>query len=121
MVLHHTFDPECTVSDRSRAVNREKTLTVDCLFYEGKGLLQCRKNYEALCKVADWLIPEVSHGSCFYQFSYKGRTFKASLMHIEQAKPGGARKPIQSLIDVEYRVQIWAGDGILPPVTHTEK
>ncbi|KAL6463349.1 hypothetical protein MHYP_G00277400 [Metynnis hypsauchen] len=59
VVLHHTFNPESIVPDSSRAVNREKTLTVDCLFFEDKGLLQCRKNDEALCKVADWLIPEV--------------------------------------------------------------
>ncbi|KAL7834434.1 hypothetical protein SRHO_G00286810 [Serrasalmus rhombeus] len=59
VVLHHTFNQELTVTDSSRAVNREKTLTVDCLFYEDKGLLQCRKNDEAFCKVADWLIPEV--------------------------------------------------------------
>ncbi|XP_036420239.1 uncharacterized protein LOC118803833 [Colossoma macropomum] len=58
VVLHHTFDPECTVSDSSRAVDRQDTLTVDCLFHEDRGLLQCRKNDEALCKVADWLIPE---------------------------------------------------------------
>ncbi|KAL7838637.1 hypothetical protein AOLI_G00270410 [Acnodon oligacanthus] len=60
VVLHHTFDPDSTVPDSSRAVNREKTLTVDCLFHEDKGLLQCNKNGEALCKVADWLIPEGS-------------------------------------------------------------
>ncbi|KAL7834433.1 hypothetical protein SRHO_G00286800 [Serrasalmus rhombeus] len=60
VVLHHTFNQELTVTDSSRAVNREKTLTVDCLFYEDEGLLQCIKNDEALCKVADWLIPEGS-------------------------------------------------------------
>ncbi|XP_037389229.1 uncharacterized protein LOC108427060 isoform X3 [Pygocentrus nattereri] len=60
VVLHHTLNPDLTVPDSSRAVNREKTLTVDCLFHEDKGLLQCRKNDEALCKVADWLIPEGS-------------------------------------------------------------
>ncbi|KAL6463359.1 hypothetical protein MHYP_G00277500, partial [Metynnis hypsauchen] len=55
VVLHHTFNPECTVPDSSRWVTRENTLTVDCLFYEDKGLLRCRKNKEALFKITDWL------------------------------------------------------------------
>lgn len=55
VVLHHTYDPEITVPDSSRAVIRGKTIIVDCLFYEDKGLLQCRKNDEAVKKVADWL------------------------------------------------------------------
>ncbi|XP_036420269.1 uncharacterized protein LOC118803857 isoform X2 [Colossoma macropomum] len=59
VVLHHTFEPECTVPDSSRAVTREKTLTVDCLFYEDKGLLQCRKNDEAIEQVKKWIKPQV--------------------------------------------------------------
>ncbi|XP_053533008.1 uncharacterized protein LOC128629337 [Ictalurus punctatus] len=55
VVLHHTYDPEMTVPDSSRAVIRENIITVDCLFYEDKGLLQCRKNDEAVKKVAAWL------------------------------------------------------------------
>ncbi|KAL7838616.1 hypothetical protein AOLI_G00270200 [Acnodon oligacanthus] len=55
VVLHHTFDPECTVPDSSSAVDRPGTLAVDCLFHEDRGLLQCRKNDEALGKVAAWL------------------------------------------------------------------
>ncbi|XP_053086323.1 uncharacterized protein si:dkey-111e8.5 isoform X1 [Pangasianodon hypophthalmus] len=60
VVLHHTYDPESIVLDSSRAVNREKTITVDCLFHEDKGLLQCHKNVEAVKKVADWLY-DVKH------------------------------------------------------------
>ncbi|MCI4394661.1 hypothetical protein PGIGA_G00171060 [Pangasianodon gigas] len=55
VVLHHTYDPESIALDSSRAVNSDKTITVDCLFHEDKGLLQCRKNDEAVKKVADWL------------------------------------------------------------------
>ncbi|KAG9281516.1 hypothetical protein AMEX_G30 [Astyanax mexicanus] len=54
VVLHHTFDQEMTVADSSRSVNRENTLTVDCLFHEGRGLLQCYRNQEALEKVIRW-------------------------------------------------------------------
>ncbi|KAL7834411.1 hypothetical protein SRHO_G00286580 [Serrasalmus rhombeus] len=43
-----TFDPELIVPDSSRSVNREETLTVDCLFHEDKGLLQCMKCYKIL-------------------------------------------------------------------------
>uniref|UniRef100_A0AAR2L146 Uncharacterized protein n=1 Tax=Pygocentrus nattereri TaxID=42514 RepID=A0AAR2L146_PYGNA len=55
VVLHHTLNPDLTVPDSSRAVNREKTLTVDCLFYEDKGLLHCRRNDEALSRVSEWI------------------------------------------------------------------
>ncbi|XP_051513381.1 uncharacterized protein LOC127417392 [Myxocyprinus asiaticus] len=55
VVLHHTFDPEKTVRESSRFVNREDILTVDCLFYEDTGLLQCLKNSEAINKVVNWL------------------------------------------------------------------
>ncbi|CAM4544311.1 unnamed protein product [Leuciscus chuanchicus] len=40
VVLHHTFDPEKTVPDSSRCVNRTDILTVDCLFNEDTGLLK---------------------------------------------------------------------------------
>ncbi|KAL7838617.1 hypothetical protein AOLI_G00270210 [Acnodon oligacanthus] len=55
VVLHHTFDPELIVPDSSRSVNREKTLAVDCLFHEDKGLLHCGKNVEALSRVSEWI------------------------------------------------------------------
>ncbi|XP_049339296.1 uncharacterized protein LOC111189988 isoform X1 [Astyanax mexicanus] len=59
VVLHHTFDQEMTVADSSRSVNRENTLTVDCLFHEDRGLLQCYRNQEALEKVTHWIKPPV--------------------------------------------------------------
>ncbi|KAI4879487.1 hypothetical protein NFI96_034361, partial [Prochilodus magdalenae] len=52
VVLHHTFDPDCTLPDSSISVKRGNTLTVDCLFHEDKGLLSCSKNAEALAGVA---------------------------------------------------------------------
>ncbi|KAL7834432.1 hypothetical protein SRHO_G00286790 [Serrasalmus rhombeus] len=60
VVLHHTFDPESTVPDSSRAVTRENTFTVDCLFHEDRGLLQCRKNDTALEKITQYLKPQKS-------------------------------------------------------------
>ncbi|KAL6464110.1 hypothetical protein MHYP_G00285010 [Metynnis hypsauchen] len=59
VVLHHTFDPDCTVPDSSRAVTRENTLTMDCLFHEDRGLLTCRRNQEALERVTDWIKHQV--------------------------------------------------------------
>uniref|UniRef100_A0A3B1JL48 Uncharacterized protein n=1 Tax=Astyanax mexicanus TaxID=7994 RepID=A0A3B1JL48_ASTMX len=59
VVLHHTFDQELTVPDSSRSVNRENTLTVDCLFHEDRGLLQCCRNQEALDTVTNWIKPPV--------------------------------------------------------------
>ncbi|KAL7834408.1 hypothetical protein SRHO_G00286550 [Serrasalmus rhombeus] len=41
VVLHHTFNPDLNLPDSSRTVSRNKTLTVDCLFHEDRGLLQC--------------------------------------------------------------------------------
>uniref|UniRef100_A0AAR2L9X3 Uncharacterized protein n=1 Tax=Pygocentrus nattereri TaxID=42514 RepID=A0AAR2L9X3_PYGNA len=59
VVLHHTFNPDLTVQDSSNAVTREKTLTVDCLFHEDKGLLQCRRNNTAIAQVKTWIESEV--------------------------------------------------------------
>ncbi|KAK1787521.1 hypothetical protein P4O66_016022 [Electrophorus voltai] len=55
VVLHHTFDPDCTVPDSSRWVSRENMITVDCLFHEDQGLLQCQRNNEALSRVTKHL------------------------------------------------------------------
>ncbi|XP_056603295.1 uncharacterized protein LOC130420176 isoform X3 [Triplophysa dalaica] len=58
VVLHHTFDPEKTVPDSSRCVNRTDILTVDCLFNEDTGLLKCKRNDDAKDKVISWLIEQ---------------------------------------------------------------
>uniref|UniRef100_A0A8B9K3C3 Uncharacterized protein n=1 Tax=Astyanax mexicanus TaxID=7994 RepID=A0A8B9K3C3_ASTMX len=61
VVLHHTFDPECTVPDSSRSVSRENTLTVDCLFHEDRGILHCSQNEEAFRTVLKLIDTKVSN------------------------------------------------------------
>ncbi|XP_076866902.1 uncharacterized protein LOC143518348 [Brachyhypopomus gauderio] len=58
VVLHHTFDPDYTVPDSSRSVTRKNTTTVDCLFYEYRGLLKCPKNEDAVKKIVENLKPQ---------------------------------------------------------------
>ncbi|CAB1340332.1 unnamed protein product, partial [Coregonus sp. 'balchen'] len=49
VVLHHTFNSDYTVPDSSRLVTRgDVILTVDCLFHESKGLLECPRNEAAV-------------------------------------------------------------------------
>ncbi|KAI5608320.1 hypothetical protein C0J50_6791, partial [Silurus asotus] len=48
VVLHHTFDPGCVVSDSSRAAKRENMITYDCLFHEDQGLLKCTRNADVI-------------------------------------------------------------------------
>ncbi|XP_016142230.1 uncharacterized protein [Sinocyclocheilus grahami] len=55
VVLHHTFDPNAVVSNSSTFVKRDNTLTVDCLFYEDKGLLKCKRNDKAFEDAIQWL------------------------------------------------------------------
>nr|XP_055055804.1 uncharacterized protein si:dkey-111e8.5 [Misgurnus anguillicaudatus] len=55
VALHHTFDPEKVVSGSSKFVERDNTLTLDCLFYEDTGLLQCERNSTALKDAAGWI------------------------------------------------------------------
>ncbi|XP_071375528.1 uncharacterized protein [Centroberyx affinis] len=52
VVMHHTFNPNCTVPNSSRVVNNSSVvLVVDCLFYESRGLLDCQRNKDAVRKV----------------------------------------------------------------------
>lgn len=55
VVLHHTFNPETVVPDSSKFVVRENTFTVDCLFFEDKGLLKCNNNDKAYKSAIAWL------------------------------------------------------------------
>ncbi|CDQ97723.1 unnamed protein product, partial [Oncorhynchus mykiss] len=49
VVLHHTFNPDYTVPYSSRLVTRSDViLTVDCLFHERLGLLDCPRNDAAV-------------------------------------------------------------------------
>lgn len=71
MVLHHTFDTEAVVSKSGTLVERENVHTVDCLFYEDKGLLDCKKNEEAYEEAANWIVSNVcSHFSITCQLFY---------------------------------------------------
>ncbi|XP_066508844.1 uncharacterized protein [Hoplias malabaricus] len=57
VVLHHSINPYITLPESSRSVNRENTLTVDCVFHEDRGLLQCPRNQDAVKKVSEWIKP----------------------------------------------------------------
>ncbi|XP_066514979.1 uncharacterized protein [Hoplias malabaricus] len=48
------------VSDSKRLVKRENTLTVDCLFCEDRGVLQCDKNQEAFKRVSAWIEKQLN-------------------------------------------------------------
>uniref|UniRef100_A0A674DAY5 Uncharacterized LOC115174763 n=1 Tax=Salmo trutta TaxID=8032 RepID=A0A674DAY5_SALTR len=65
VVLHHVFNPDCTVPDSSRLVTRSDViLTVDCLFHESKGgLLNCPRNKAAVGNILNRLNmkPKVVH------------------------------------------------------------
>ncbi|XP_023830237.2 uncharacterized protein [Salvelinus sp. IW2-2015] len=59
VVLHHTFNPDYTVPDSSRLVTRgDVILTVDCLFYERQGLLECHRNEAAVKTIVNIIPPE---------------------------------------------------------------
>ncbi|KAG2463935.1 TRI29 protein, partial [Polypterus senegalus] len=56
VVMHHTPIPEYIVADSSRLVDQENVvLTVDCLFHETTGLLNCNLNNESSKKVCDFI------------------------------------------------------------------
>ncbi|XP_043095922.1 uncharacterized protein LOC122345658 isoform X2 [Puntigrus tetrazona] len=59
VVLHHTFDSEKVMPDSSQYVKRTDILTVDCLFNEDTGLLNCQKNLAVVQKVVNWLNLQV--------------------------------------------------------------
>lgn len=50
VVMHHTYDPNRSVYDSSNYVTQSDVLSVDCLFYESKGLFMCPANDEAVGK-----------------------------------------------------------------------
>ncbi|XP_039621359.1 E3 ubiquitin-protein ligase TRIM47-like [Polypterus senegalus] len=56
VVMHHTHKPGHTVNESKRLVQQSNVMeTVDCLFYENQGLLDCSLNSESLEKVANIL------------------------------------------------------------------
>ncbi|KAK2819938.1 hypothetical protein Q7C36_021584 [Tachysurus vachellii] len=58
--LHHTFDPGYIAPDSRHSVNRSDVFAVDCLFYEGKGLLNSQCNDKALNRVIKHLGGETA-------------------------------------------------------------
>ncbi|KAL7838590.1 hypothetical protein AOLI_G00269940 [Acnodon oligacanthus] len=55
VVLHHTLEADCTILDSSMSVTRQNTLTVDCQFHEDKGLLESKKNDDAIQSIVTWI------------------------------------------------------------------
>ncbi|XP_047664854.1 uncharacterized protein LOC113660623 isoform X4 [Tachysurus fulvidraco] len=53
--LHHTFNPSYIAPDSRHSVKRSDVFAVDCLFYEGKGLLDSQCNDKALKRVINHL------------------------------------------------------------------
>ncbi|KAK3527061.1 hypothetical protein QTP86_008642 [Hemibagrus guttatus] len=58
VVLHHTFDTDCVLPESTRAVKRNNSIAVDCLFHEDLGLLQSPKNFESLRKITSIIKPQ---------------------------------------------------------------
>ncbi|XP_029589470.1 uncharacterized protein LOC115174765 isoform X3 [Salmo trutta] len=86
VVLHHTFNPDYTVPDSSRLVTRDDViLTVDCLFHESQGLLECHRNEAAVKEILKKLNihPEIAVSSfdprIIWQFSAVYQLFKSFL------------------------------------------
>ncbi|KAK3528271.1 hypothetical protein QTP86_028687, partial [Hemibagrus guttatus] len=48
MVLHHTFNPDYIAPDSSREIHRSNVFSVDLLYHEDQGMLNCKRNTEAL-------------------------------------------------------------------------
>ncbi|XP_065122870.2 uncharacterized protein [Paramisgurnus dabryanus] len=72
MVLHHTFDREKVLPDSSSFITRGNTLTVNFLFHEDVGLLECNMNKAAQAKIIQYLNRQI-------QFK---KTFKAIMLFI---------------------------------------
>ncbi|XP_016400446.1 uncharacterized protein LOC107733361 [Sinocyclocheilus rhinocerous] len=52
--LHKTLDSD-SVPNSSGCVKSQDVLVVDCIFCDGEGLPDCKKNQEAISAVADWI------------------------------------------------------------------
>lgn len=72
MVLHHTFDQEKVLPDSSSFITRDNTLTVNFLFHEDVGLLECNMNKVAQAKIIQYLNRQI-------QFK---KTFKAIMLFV---------------------------------------
>uniref|UniRef100_A0AAY4CHZ4 Uncharacterized protein n=1 Tax=Denticeps clupeoides TaxID=299321 RepID=A0AAY4CHZ4_9TELE len=68
VVMHHTSDPEYVVPKSSIHVKDKNIFTVDCLFFDDKGMLNCRRNDDAYDKVVQRLK---EHQSSFHSQMYR--------------------------------------------------
>ncbi|XP_053086563.1 uncharacterized protein LOC113531247 isoform X2 [Pangasianodon hypophthalmus] len=86
VVLHHTFEPECVVPDSSSAVTRKNSITVDCLFHEDKGLLQCHKNDESLARITNIIKSQASkeNGSSWSEYVWSWNPWSRSAPEEKQ-------------------------------------
>lgn len=75
IVLHHTFDPDCTVPWSSRYDQHDRIM-VDVLFHEDEGLLPGPKNNLAFKKTAEFLkqhghparVSNCGRRKCYYSW-----------------------------------------------------
>uniref|UniRef100_A0A8B9K5A3 Uncharacterized protein n=1 Tax=Astyanax mexicanus TaxID=7994 RepID=A0A8B9K5A3_ASTMX len=87
VVLIHTLNPEDIVPDSSKSVNRENTLTVDCLFHEDQQLWKCNTNYDAIDKVTEYLKPKVFYSVLCQVYSSAAGVFKHCVRNTYLAAP----------------------------------
>ncbi|XP_076866970.1 uncharacterized protein LOC143518391 isoform X2 [Brachyhypopomus gauderio] len=101
VVLHYTFDPDRILKDSSRYVMRKNTNTVDCLFYEDEGLLDCVKNKEALSRVSAWIENQR------YKGSNPEKNTKESTIQISEYSKGTWRPHSSSVYHNKSHVFTW--------------
>ncbi|KAK3526944.1 hypothetical protein QTP86_005768 [Hemibagrus guttatus] len=111
VMLHRTFDLECVVPNSCRVVKRENTITVDCLFHEDQGLLQCRKNSDAIEHVYMQIKPkrtpmDAEDETC-KENAGKLEDFKKE---IAEMKLFGLPKNNEVIIATELRLVLLGGD-----------
>ncbi|KTG45370.1 hypothetical protein cypCar_00005572, partial [Cyprinus carpio] len=106
VVLHHTFDPEKTVPDSRRCVNRTDILTVDCLFCEDTGLLKCQKNSDAYDKTVYWLIQQGAKIGITISPCQIKRTVGMMTLRIDKSPHQLFRNFIPRLFTVEIRFSL---------------
>lgn len=68
------------MSDSSAFVERKNTLAVDCLFFEDKGLLKCKRNAKAYDDAVKWLKSQV--GLHFISKHYMNIAFFSQLNFV---------------------------------------
>ncbi|XP_063078198.1 uncharacterized protein LOC134468190 [Engraulis encrasicolus] len=62
IVMHFTFDPDYVIPDSKRFTQGRHVDTVDCLFHEDAGLLQCLRNDAAIKEILTLMEPYSKEG-----------------------------------------------------------